>query len=75
MHLASIGLADQESSELVYGTKVVRIDRVESKGGSKRGDGSEDGWIVQTLTDDGKGGDGERSAVLAKTVINAAGLK
>jgi hypothetical protein len=33
------------------------------------------GTKVQTLTDDGKGGEGERSAVLAKTLINAAGLK
>ncbi|KAK4056717.1 hypothetical protein OIO90_002269 [Microbotryomycetes sp. JL221] len=68
------GIADSATGELVYGTRVVRIDRHQVKGGNKRGDGSEDGWIVQTLTDDGKGGDGEQSAVLAKTVINAAGL-
>ncbi|KAM0791308.1 hypothetical protein ACM66B_005780 [Microbotryomycetes sp. NB124-2] len=68
------GIADSGTGELVYGTRVVRIDRHEVRGGSKRGDGSEDGWVVQTVTDDGKHGDGERSAVLAKTVINAAGL-
>ncbi|ORY89288.1 FAD dependent oxidoreductase [Leucosporidium creatinivorum] len=67
-------ILDSELGELVYGTKVVRIDRVEGKSGGKRGDGTEDGWVVQTLTDDGKGGEGERSAVLAKTLINAAGL-
>ena len=66
---------DSELGELVYGTRVIRIDRVEGKSGGKRGDGTEDGWVVQTLTDDGKGGEGERSAVMAKMVINAAGLK
>lgn len=53
----------------------MRIDRAEPSGGGKRGDGSEDGWVVQTLTADGQGGEGERTAVLAKSVINAAGLK
>ncbi|KAK4054521.1 hypothetical protein OIV83_001015 [Microbotryomycetes sp. JL201] len=67
-------IIDSGTGELVYGTRVVRIDRHEVRGGSKRGDGSEDGWAVQTVTNDGKHGDGERSAVLAKTVINAAGL-
>lgn len=66
---------DSDTGELVYGTRVVRIDRAEGKSGSKRGDGTEDGWIVQTVTSDGSGGEGERSAVHAKVVINAAGLK
>lgn len=73
--MAPSGILDSDLGELVYGTKVVRIDRVEGKSGGKRGDGTEDGWVVQTLTDDGKGGEGERSAVLAKTLINVAGLK
>lgn len=68
------GIIDSETGEMVLGTQVVRIDRAEPSGGGKRGDGSEDGWIVQTLTDDGSGRSGERAAVLAKTVINAAGL-
>ncbi|GAA5878929.1 hypothetical protein JCM3774_000662, partial [Rhodotorula dairenensis] len=66
---------ESETGELVLGTRVVRIDRAEPSGGGKRGDGSEDGWVVQTVTADGSGeGAGDRAAVLAKTVINAAGL-
>ncbi|GAA5854429.1 hypothetical protein JCM8547_001819 [Rhodosporidiobolus lusitaniae] len=67
-------ISESDTGELVYGTRVVRIDRYEAAGGEKRGDGSEDGWVVQTVTDDGTGGEGERTAVLARTVINAAGL-
>ncbi|GAA5996734.1 NAD(P)/FAD-dependent oxidoreductase [Rhodotorula paludigena] len=67
-------IIDSETGELVCGTRVVRIDRAEPSGGGKRGDGSEDGWIVQTLTDDGTGSEGVRTAVLAKSVINASGL-
>jgi len=57
--------------ELVLGTKVVRIDRLEGGGGSKKGDGSEEGWVVQTVSE----GDDHPSAFLAKCVVNAAGLK
>ncbi|GAA6012032.1 hypothetical protein JCM11491_000146 [Sporobolomyces phaffii] len=67
-------ITDSETGELVYGTRVVRIDRHEPTGGGKRGDGSEDGWVVQTVTEDGSGGEGERTAVLARSVVNAAGL-
>ncbi|SCV71932.1 BQ2448_4626 [Microbotryum intermedium] len=68
-------IMDSDTGELVYGTRFVRIDRAEAPNRrGKRGDGTEDGWVVQTVTDDGKGGEGERSAVLAKVVINAAGL-
>lgn len=65
---------ESERGEVVYGTRVVRIDKAEGAGG-KRGDGSEEGWVVQTVTSDGSGGEGERSAVLARVVINSAGLK
>jgi 2-hydroxyglutarate dehydrogenase len=68
-------IAESDTGELVYGTRVVRIDRAQAKPGAKRGDGSEDGWVVQTLTGNGMGKEGERSAVLAKVVVNAAGLK
>lgn len=68
-------IEESDSGELVYGTKVVRIDRAETKSGSKRGDGSEDGWVVQTVTRDGAGVFGEPTAVLAKVVVNCAGLK
>ncbi|GAA5893677.1 NAD(P)/FAD-dependent oxidoreductase [Sporobolomyces salmoneus] len=67
-------IMDSETGELVYGTRAVRIDRHEPTGGGKRGDGTESGWVVQTVTDDGSGGEGERTAVLAKSVVNAAGL-
>jgi 2-hydroxyglutarate dehydrogenase len=64
----------ETGGELVYGTKVVRIDRAEPPSGkSKRGDGSDEGWVVQTVskTEDGEG---EPSAFLAKAVVNSAGL-
>lgn len=61
-------ITDSHTGELVYGTSVVRIDR-------QKGVGNEQGWVVQTVTDDGSGGEGERTAVLARSVVNAAGLK
>jgi len=54
------GVLDAEMGEVVVGSEVVRIDRAE---------GSEGGFIVQMDTA------GERSAVRAKVVVNAAGLK
>lgn len=57
-------------ADLVYGTRVLRIDRLEARAGKgRRGDGSDEGWVVQTQTDDGP-----PSSVLAKVVVNAAGL-
>ena len=53
-------IADNENSELVYSTKVVRIDR--------NTDGP--GWVVQLVT----GGSNEGDALVARTVINCAGL-
>ncbi|KAH9899801.1 NAD dehydrogenase [Cubamyces lactineus] len=53
-------IADAENSELVYSTKVVRIDPSRN----------EPGWVVQLVTGDAEEGD----ALLARTVINCAGL-
>lgn len=68
-------LLEAENSEIVYDTKVVRVDpnqlhpsAVDSKRGS---DGSQDGWVVQTVTSDS---DGDADALLAKVVINTSGL-
>lgn len=57
-------------ADLVYGTRVLRIDRMEGGAGKgKRGDGSDEGYVVQTQTDDGPA-----SSVLARIVVNSAGL-
>lgn len=64
-------ITDSGVGELVYGNQVVRIDRVDAASRKvKRGDGTNDGWVVQTATKDG-----ETSSILAKTVVNSAGLK
>ncbi|KAI9608200.1 hypothetical protein KEM48_003332 [Puccinia striiformis f. sp. tritici PST-130] len=57
-------IEDSENGELVYGTKVVRIDR----------SSSEQGWVIQTLTNDNQSTGGQRNSVLGKCVINCAGL-
>lgn len=57
----------------VYGTSVVRIDKSTDDGRGakgKRGDSGNAGWVVQTVNENG-----ERSAILARCVINSAGLK
>ena len=57
-------------ADLVYGTRVLRIDRMEPRAGKgKRGDGSDEGYVVQTQT-----GDGPASSVLTRIVVNSAGL-
>jgi 2-hydroxyglutarate dehydrogenase len=61
---------DSEMGEMVFGTSVVRIDAVEA-----RGDRGGAGWVVQTVTRDKDGVEGERSSVLAGIIVNAAGLK
>ncbi|KAL7282462.1 hypothetical protein ACG7TL_003933 [Trametes sanguinea] len=53
-------IQDTENGELVYSTKVVRIDPSRD----------EPGWVVQLVTGDGKEGD----ALLARTIVNCAGL-
>lgn len=53
-------ILNAENSELVYSTKVVRVDPSHEA----------PGWVVQLVTGDAEGGD----ALLARTVINCAGL-
>ncbi|KAH9943374.1 NAD dehydrogenase [Epithele typhae] len=53
-------IGEASGSEIVYSTKVVRIDR--------NPDGP--GWVVQLVTGDAEEGD----ALLARTIINCAGL-
>lgn len=73
-------LLDAENTEIVYDTKVVRVDphrpsKTTSSSNGKRGsDHSQDGWIVQTVTSGGIDGSGDSDALLAKVVINTSGL-
>ncbi|SAM85887.1 uncharacterized protein UBRO_07251 [Ustilago bromivora] len=67
-------LLEADNAEIVYDTKVVRVDPNEPDvvvRDSKRGnDGSQDGWVVQTVTS----GAEDVDALLAKVLINASGL-
>lgn len=66
-------ILESEGGELVYSTKVVRVD---PHTGSSTPEGAvslepaEDGWVVQTVT----AGSEESDALLARTIINASGL-
>ncbi|EPQ59636.1 FAD dependent oxidoreductase [Gloeophyllum trabeum ATCC 11539] len=55
-------ISESDSAEIVYSTKVVRVDPSESDGG----------WVVQTVT--GEGDSDASDCLLAKTLINASGL-
>lgn len=55
-------IMEADNSELVYSTRVVRIDP----------SNEEPGWVVQLVTGDAEGRSGD--ALLARTVINCAGL-
>jgi 2-hydroxyglutarate dehydrogenase len=66
-------MVDNADAATVYGTSVVRIDKSTDEGRGakgKRGDSGNPGWVVQT---ESEGGD--RSAILARCVINSAGLR
>ncbi|PLW42370.1 hypothetical protein PCASD_06359 [Puccinia coronata f. sp. avenae] len=56
-----------ENGEIVYGTRVVRIDPAHD---------NSPGWVVQTQTNTDQPGDtgGERNSVLARCLVNCAGL-
>ncbi|XP_006460122.1 hypothetical protein AGABI2DRAFT_202848 [Agaricus bisporus var. bisporus H97] len=65
-------IIDSENAELVYSTRVVRVDPYTRSTSTQIPDlnGVEDGWIVQVAT-----GDKDQSdALLARTLINASGL-
>ena len=57
-------ILESEGGELVYSTRVVRVDPYKGAGATVHG------WVVQTVTGGGQEGD----AFLAKTLINASGL-
>ncbi|KAF9468831.1 FAD dependent oxidoreductase [Collybia nuda] len=66
-------IIDSENGELVYSTRVARIDpykRTAIAAGTPDIDAAEDGWVVQTVTGNGQEGD----SMLARTLINASGL-
>ncbi|EIM21158.1 FAD dependent oxidoreductase [Wallemia mellicola CBS 633.66] len=63
-------ITDAESSELVYGTNVVRIDPYNIDNVSRKGEGDDRGYVVQMLTE----GSDTTDALLARSVINCAGL-
>jgi L-2-hydroxyglutarate oxidase LhgO len=64
-------IQDSEGGQLVYGTKVVRIDPYKKSGMTHSVpdvNAAEDGWVVQTSSR------GELYAILARNLINASGL-
>jgi 2-hydroxyglutarate dehydrogenase len=65
-------IIDSENAELVYSTRVVRVDPYIRSTSIQMPDLNcgEDGWIVQVAT----GNKDESDALLARTVINASGL-
>ncbi|KIJ19903.1 aminobutyraldehyde dehydrogenase [Paxillus involutus ATCC 200175] len=62
-------IQESEGGELVYSTRVVRVDPYRNARASSTSP-CHDGWVVQTVTEDSQEGD----ALLAKTLINASGL-
>ncbi|KAJ3569350.1 hypothetical protein NP233_g5104 [Leucocoprinus birnbaumii] len=65
-------IIESDNGELVYSTRVVRVDpSTRSRADSMPDlDNPEDGWVVQVATGDAEEGD----AMLARTLINASGL-
>ncbi|KAG1753718.1 FAD dependent oxidoreductase-domain-containing protein [Suillus paluster] len=60
-------ISESEGGEVVFSTRVVRVDPYKS---GSSGLSSGDGWVVQTVTENAEQGD----ALLARTLINASGL-
>ncbi|KAF5363735.1 hypothetical protein D9756_000604 [Leucocoprinus leucothites] len=61
-------IIESENGELVYSTRVVRVDPCTQSCADL--DSPEDGWVVQVATGDAEEGE----AMLARTLINASGL-
>lgn len=63
-------ISESAGGQLVYSTRVVRVDPYKKMETSSTSSGAQDGWVVQTMTGSAREGD----AFLAKTLINASGL-
>lgn len=66
-------ITETDGGELVYSTRVVRVDPhigSSQAQGSTSSDIAEAGWVVQTVTGDSE----ESDCMLARTLINASGL-
>jgi 2-hydroxyglutarate dehydrogenase len=61
-------ISESEGGELVFSTRVVRVDPYKSEETSRFD--SEKGWVVQIVTENAEQGD----SLLARTLINASGL-
>lgn len=64
-------IIDSEGGDLVYSTRVVRIDPYLQTAASPETKGATRGWVVQTVTG---GEDGGADAIFTKALINAGGL-
>jgi 2-hydroxyglutarate dehydrogenase len=76
-------IGESESGELVYSTRVVRVDPYNSHKppAAQLPDGTSEGWVVQTVTSpegyrhmDGKQAESSSDTLLARVLINASGL-
>ncbi|KIJ56827.1 hypothetical protein M422DRAFT_62745 [Sphaerobolus stellatus SS14] len=71
-------IGESEAGDIVYATKVVRVDPYNSTTSlGQISDGTSSGWVVQMLTSRGDGAESSGTgtdALLAKTLINASGL-
>jgi 2-hydroxyglutarate dehydrogenase len=74
-------IGESESGELVYSTRVVRVDPYSSDRlpAGESPDGTREGWVVQTMTSSADShteseAETEGDALLARVLINASGL-
>ncbi|KAJ7667671.1 NAD dehydrogenase [Mycena polygramma] len=63
-------IIDSECGDLVYSTRVVRIDPYCGESTGSPNEAARRGWVVQMVTGD----TGEADAIFTKTLINATGL-